>query len=549
MHILKELILTTISNSLKHSSITTCSQWACAYRMMGNPFPGPWTFKYHPWLQEMHDDNAEIIIGQKGAQVGFTEWAMNVAFYSIDILNIDTLYIFPSSDDASDFSAGRFDPALENSIRLKTLFSDVKNVGHKRAGQNNLYIRGSRSRSKLKSIPCGLLIFDEVDEMNQQNIPLALERASGQVKKNIVFISTPTVEDFGINVYFKDSTQEHFYFICPHCHRYITFEFPDSLNILGDSINDPSLKFSHYQCTKCKGKLEHAEKSELLKTGIFVPDFSGRESHGYTISQMFSSAVGGRPVEIAKSVIKAENNPTEATELYNSKLGQTYEVEGARITDTQITACIGNYLQGPGTHRIVTMGIDVGNLFHYTIDEWLLPQRRTPGLDINDEAIPRTIKIGSCKDTIELSMIFKDYNVTAAVIDRYPEQRIAFQFASQFRGRILLCMYGRGLYGKQVQMGTEDELTITVDRTSWLDLSLGRFKNHRISLPKDLPLEYRKHLREPVRIYEKDSNGNPIGRYVSARDDHFAHARNYSEIALIKALSFGRAQDITRSPR
>ena len=100
---------------------------------------------------------------------------------------------------ATDFSTSRFDPALELSPHLNNLFSDVKNVGHKRAGSANLFVRGSRSESQLRSIPAGVLIFDEVDVMVQRNIILALERASGQVHKLFMFLSTPTIDNFGIN--------------------------------------------------------------------------------------------------------------------------------------------------------------------------------------------------------------------------------------------------------------------------------------------------------------------------------------------------------------
>ncbi len=73
---------------------------------------------------------------------------------------------------------------------------------------------------------------------------------------------------------------------------------------------------------------------------------------------------------------------------------------------------------------------------------------------------------------------------------------------------------------------------ITVDRTSWLDLSLGRFKNKKIYLPIDVDMEYKAQLKAQVRIYEKDSEGNPVGRYVCGNeDDHYGHARNYNEIA------------------
>jgi len=121
---------------------------------MGQPFPGPWSFKYHPWAKGMHDCTAEIMVGQKGAQLCYTEVGLNKSYYNIDVLGNSVLYVLPASTpDAADFSTSRFDPALELSPHLASLFSDVKNIGHKRAGSANLFIRGSRSRNQLKSIP------------------------------------------------------------------------------------------------------------------------------------------------------------------------------------------------------------------------------------------------------------------------------------------------------------------------------------------------------------------------------------------------------------
>jgi len=86
-------------------------------------------------------------------------------------------------------------------------------------------------------------------------------------------------------------------------------------------------------------------------------------------------------------------------------------------------------------------------------------------------------------------------------------------------------------------------LMVTVDRTSWFDMSLSRFRTKTISLPKDIPAEYRRHIKSIVRIYIRDSDGNPMGKYVKASndEDHFAHARNYSEIALPLSAGIGQA--------
>jgi hypothetical protein len=552
MHELKRLFAEKIATGLKRQSVTTPASWAKEYRVMSNPFPGKWTFKYHPWLKEMHETKAEKNIGQKAAQTGFTEWALNMTFFKIDIEDIDCLYILPSESDASDFSSGRFDPALELSPHLRNLFSDVRNVGHKRAGQNNLYVRGSRSRSKLKSIPCGFLVFDEVDEMLQANITLAQERGSGQQSLQVLMISTPTLDDFGINKEYKASTQEHFMFKCPHCSRRTEFVYPDCLVITADKFTDPKIHESYYICKECGGKLPHFDgnqvvKHEYLTTGIFVPSYSDRDIRGFTVNQMYSSAVGGRPGNMAVAALKSELDPTEATEFHNSKLGITYEAPGSRVTDTEIENSIKNYTMGPnGNLKIVTMGVDVGKLIHFEIDGWYLPHTRTPGIEINDEAHCRLLYTGHVEDFNDLHKYIKNFGVWAVVIDRHPETRMAYQFATKYWGRILLCMYARGVNGKQIHISPEDELMVQVDRTSWLDLSLGRFRNRTIDLPKDVPSDYRKQIKEPVRVYGKDADGNPVSRYVSINDDHYAHARNYSELALPLAMSIGQSQDLEK---
>ena len=146
----------------------------------------------------MCDANEQLVIGQKAAQMGYSEVGLNRTFKAIDIDGQSVLYVLPNTKpDASVFSSSRFDVALELSPHVRDLFSSVQNVDHKRAGSASLYIRGSRSRAQLKSLPVGGLVFDEVDEMVQKNIILALERTSGQLEEDIwVFGDVVTAGDF-----------------------------------------------------------------------------------------------------------------------------------------------------------------------------------------------------------------------------------------------------------------------------------------------------------------------------------------------------------------
>jgi len=103
-----------------------------------------------------------------------------------------------------------------------------------------------------------------------------------------------------------------------------------------------------------------------------------------------------------------------------------------------------------------------------------------------------------------------------------------------------------GIEGKTIHLDSV-EPRLKVDRTSWLDLSLGRFKRKDgIFIPADYPEEYKSHLKAQIRVYQKDKNGNQTGRYITpVGEDHYGHARNYAEIALPLAASQGKVIDIT----
>lgn len=547
-HPLTNLLAERLASGLKRKAVTTCSKWSEKYRIMGRPFAGKWTFKYHPWLRAMHDCDAPTIVGQKGAQLGFTECALNKVFFSIDINGVSVLYILPASTDASDFSTSRFDPALEASSHLRSLFSDVKNVRHKRAGTANLFVRGSRSRSQLKSVPAGLVIFDEVDEMIQENIALAFERMSGQINKQKFLISTPTIENYGINAFWKNSTQEEFFFKCPHCGRLTRFIFPDCLIITADDFTNINIQKSHLICKECKHILSHEGKYEYLSSGVWVPAKENMLAKGYHISQMYSPTI--KPWELAEAYLKSLTNPTDEQEFHNSKMGTTHTVKGARVEDSHIDSCIGTYVMKDHLQSgFKTIGIDVGKVLHYEIDSWRIPEHK-PTKDINLLCKPVVIKIGTVNDFEELDRLMLHFRINFGVIDAQPERRKSVEFANRFNGRIKACFYGPGVNGKTIKVHDETEQTITVDRTSWLDLSLGRFIGRTIRVPKDIPLDYRAHLKTLIRVYKKDNQGNPVGMYVKADNDpdHYAHARNYAEIALILGLSLGKNLVIGSAP-
>jgi hypothetical protein len=534
---------------LVSKTLGTCSRWVQHRRIMGEPFPGPYSFKYHPWCKEVHDSEAAFNTVMKAAQMGLTEVAINVAFFTVDIRKRDVLYVLPTLGNASDFSKSRFNTALLHSDYLKGLFTDTNTVGLKQAGGVNLYIRGSRGDSNLKSVPVSVLILDEADEMDQRAIWLALERLSGQLHKFVFSLSTPTIPNFGIHKLFLQGTQEHYFFTCPKCGRKTELTFPDCLEVCGEAITDPDVKRSYLKCKECKRRLEHEEKPDFLKKAFWEATSSVSEDHrSYYINQMYSYTV--TPSDLALAYFRGMGDEAAMVEFHNSKQGLPYIPDGGQVTDKEIDSATRSYLEKDqvpdvGSERLIVMGIDQGKMNHIVVVEYLIG-----GLgDINASSFAKVLadlKVPGDDFEQWLDPLMREWQIKACVIDADPQINDARRFARRFPGYVYLCRYRRGVTGKEMQVSEEDSGSpiVTVDRTNWLDASLGRFHSDRVHLPGDISFEFREHIKALVRTYEKDEQGNPKAVYLNTGPDHYCHAFNYAEIALPLATSVVGGTDI-----
>ena len=554
---LKDVMIERLVSGLKRTAVKKPSKWAELYRELPT---GRWSFKHYPWLKEMHDSTAEYNVGQKAAQMGFTEMLLNLSFYGIDIRGFDCLYLVPTKTPfATDFSAGRFGPALALSTHLQNLFTDTDNVGHKRAGAANLYVRGSQSRSGLKGLPINYLMMDELAEFVEENIPLAFARTDGQLEKLIWMISTPTHEGHGIGVYWDKSDKRHFFFKCPSCSRRIELKFPESVVMCGIDEHDPDVNKSHLICYECKAVLPHDEKHLWLADNLWVPELPGRDIAGFTVSQLYSYTV--TPQQLVKFYYESLHNVAFEVEFFNSKLGMPHIVKGHRVNDDDLDYCImhGRTFNGEklrksleaGNFRghLMTMGVDVGpRKIHYEIAKWDVDSSKYHG-DIHSCSTPVVATHGTVEHFEELDKLMDDYGIISCVIDGNPERRKAAEFAKRYFGRVRLCFFGRNISGKTYvdsKIEYNGDPVIMVDRTTWLDQALGRFINHTISIPMDTDLEYRTQIKEPVKTYKLDGDGNPVATYITSngRDDHYAFSRCYNEMALMFAAAIGANQDM-----
>jgi Phage terminase large subunit (GpA) len=557
MNAIERSIWTGLSRGLNLASISNCADWAEKFRVMGQPFPGPFGFDHHPWLYEVHTSTFDEDVSKKAAQTGFTEWAINLALYSI-WRGYSTLYVLPTSSDASEFSAGRFDPALALSPQLASIFTDVNNVHMKQTINATLYVRGSKSKAKLKSIPTAVIVLDEVDEMDEAAVKLSESRQAGQLYTKNAKLSTPTVPGFGIDVHYELSTQADYHFKCPSCSQYISLDYPRNFKITADSLNDPNIDNSHYFCHLCEAILRHEDKINFLKhqhfggTGKYIHQFGQRSIGGWSINQMYSMAHAGKPRTFARAALGAELNSVNKQEFMNSNMGKCWVGSDARLTEEDIRKNVrSGFFLGNHAHKGPrTMGIDVGIRLHVKIHEWEPIMDRVPyGYIPNDAYRPKLIYgeplDQGTDDFRRVLQLFYEYGCMGLVIDAEPERREAARLCQKLNGLGYMCDYQFSQQGKQLNVD-DKELSVKANRTVWMDQVLYRHREGKIVLPEDVSDEYIKHLKEPVRVRRQDKLGNQYGIYVNAGPDHDTHASVYSEIAFCIFFGDGEAENIIK---
>lgn len=502
-------------------------------------------------MREILDSKAEFNVTLKAAQMGFTEIGICRALYTVDVCKRDVLYVLPTSTNAADFSKARFGGALENSPYLKSIFTSTNTVGLKQAGSTNLYIRGSRGDSNLKSVPASVLILDEFDEFDMKSVGLALERLSGQLQKEVWYISTPTIPGFGVSKEFLLTTQEHFMFPCPSCSKHTELVFPECIEIVGENVNDPRIRESFMKCKECGAKLHHEDKPNYLSKGKWQATYSNGDPNrrGFHINQLYSFTI--QPWEIVAKYFEGQGDEAANKEFHNSKLGVGFVGDGAQVTDDQLNKAIGSHsVHDPrpeSANRLITMGYDQGKTGYYVIVEWFVDQIRDP----NRTAVGKILQFGKVdqdkRGLADLESLMAEWQVRAAVLDADPEITMARNFCKRFRKFAWLCRYRKGVTGNEMSISDEDTGApiATVDRTYWLGMAMGRYKQGKAQLPRETSNEFKEHIKAPVATWEKDDSGNPHQVYKSTGPDHFAHALVYAELGLPLALkSFSVAQDI-----
>lgn len=536
-----------ISRGMVSRTLTTCSRWAEHRIHTPPPYAGNLSFKKFPWQVEILNAMDSFVTVQKAAQMGFSVAGLIKSLYMVDEKKTDVLYVLPTQNLASDFAKARLDQMVMLSPQLKGMFIGSNNVGLKTtADHSHIFIRGSIAESGLVSVPVGCAIVDEYDRCNPKAMSLVLERLAAHQSKHFFGLSTPTLPNFGINKQYLLGTQERFRFPCPSCGKKIELLWPDekkgikgNIEICGTHSTDPDCHRSQFRCNECGAYLPHESKFEWLAKAYWEATAVAHGHRSFHLNQMYGPAI--TPGELVVAYFKGQSDDAAQVEFVNQKMGVPHLLEGARLTEQIIDTCLRNHriedARPINATRQIVMGVDVGTFLDIVIAEYLYTA--DPGFEPHLNSICKILWTGRLAgdDFSILDRLMAEWQVQYAAIDFQPETVLAKAFARRFHGHASVVQYRKGTTGHEIREAFDDERVsiLTVDRTTFIDLALGRLHKQRTLLPANISGVFREHVQNLVRTYELDEFGKPKAVYVSLGADHQAHALTLTEVAHMKA--------------
>jgi hypothetical protein len=483
------------------------------------------SFDKHEYLIEPYSDKHPYQVELKATQLGLTSKAMLRVFHTARFGGDKYRgigYYFPSRTDVTDLSKTRIDPLIDdNPETIGSWMHDTNAANVKRIWNVNLYLRGMKSRVGMKGAPMDFIVFDELDEAPPKSVDMILERLAHSESGDLLFLSNPTLPDYGIDKLFQLSDCQYWLLKCKKCNHYTNLvkTFPECLiSVKGRIIR---------ACEKCGAELDPSN-------GQWVAEYPSRtDIRGRQFSQLYSQTKMTDPAMILQTFHTTSN----LTDFYNLKIGIAYVEAQNRLSVQQVLDCCGD--QGIASYSDVGtyMGVDQGNNLHVVIGK-NHPKRSGEVIHIG-EYIGNKEKDGA--GWILLDELMKRFKVMRCVVDGLPETKHARAFAERFPGRVFLCF--SNVHQKGSYAWDEKKLIVSANITESLDASHNLLSSGDILLPaksSEIVQLFAKHCHcMAKKLEEDDETGSQ--RYIYVRriggEDHYRAAFNFFGMALASGES------------
>lgn len=363
--------MTIAAEALKPPPTLTVSQWADAQRRLSpeaSAEPGRWYTSRAEYLRGIMDAISDASVRQvcvmSSAQVGKTEFILNVIGYHVDRDPAPILCIQPTLQMAQSFSKDRLAPMLRDTPCLRGKVKDprTRDSGnttlHKVFAGGHITIAGANSAAGLASRPVRIVLCDEVDRYPSSAgtegdpIRLAAKRATTFWNAKLVTVSTPTVKGASrIEAEWLSSDQREFHVSCQHCEGTQTLKWA---NVRWDEDKPET---AAYICEHCGVAWTDADRFKAIRAGKWISSHPESDIAGFRLSGLYSPWV---PLsEGVRDFLEAKKLPETLRVWVNTYLGETWEEQGDGIDDENLASRREQYDSVPDAVHLLTAGVDV----------------------------------------------------------------------------------------------------------------------------------------------------------------------------------------------
>lgn len=356
----------------------TISQWADENRILTTKTSaeaGQWRTDRAPYQREIMDsiidpDTQEVAI-MASAQVGKTEFLLNMVGYHIDVDPYPIMLMLPTKDLIDYFSKTRLATMIESSPALRTKVNDAKTrdsgntISEKSFPGGYIAIVGANSAASLSSRPIRILLCDEVDRYpvsagtEGDPISLAMKRTTTFYNRKHVFVSTPTNKEASrIEQLYEDSTMEEWHLPCLSCEELQPLKWAQ-INFDYEKTKDGEfvVKKVEHACKEC-GSL-HSEKEWKRGSGQWIAKKQHSSRRGFHLNQLVSPWSTWEGI-IGEFLIANRDGPKTLQVWTNTVLGESWEEVGEKLEEEGLLKrCEGYPADVPDDVKVLTAAVDV----------------------------------------------------------------------------------------------------------------------------------------------------------------------------------------------
>lgn len=384
-----ELVLKAWSEGLRPESTRSIVEWIEANRVLSSissATPGPYRFQKTPYLREIAEVLSpscpiQRVAVRKGAQIGFSEFAVSVVGYLMDQVPCPIIYLLPTTDLCKSVAHQRLQPMIDSSARLAERVSEAKaqhgkfadSVRLKQFPGGILALLGANSPAGLRTMTARYVMKDEVDgyppQVGEEGDPSELvDRAARSFggRRKIFEFSTPTfLGRSRIQRAFEAGDQRSFVVPCPHCGHFQRLFWTD------EKTGKRGIEWSGegperevwYRCQACAAKIDESSKEGMLAAGVWRPKFPERSDweRSYEVSALYASAGNYSWREAVAAFQKAKDEPEKLRVFVNHTLGEPWEERGDAPPWEELFRRREDYPIGtvPKGGYLLTAGVDV----------------------------------------------------------------------------------------------------------------------------------------------------------------------------------------------